>query len=167
MTLRNLTITENDVGVSVGTFGVARVEDNLISSNGTGVLATPGSAAYVENNRIVRNGSGIYATYTRGGYIRSNFVAFNAGSGVGVNNSVAVESNMLIHNGGNGLTLTSGEGLSGAQFQVATHNLAIGNGGYGIWSEYPLAPGNSFGNRAAGNGSTPQCWNVLCSPSGR
>ena len=44
VTLRNLTITENDVGVSVGTFGVARVEDNLISSNGTGVLATPGSA---------------------------------------------------------------------------------------------------------------------------
>ena len=62
-----------------------------------------------------------------------------------MNNSVAVESNMLIHNGGNGLTLTSGEGLSGAQFQVATHNLAIGNGGYGIWSEYPLAPAIALG----------------------
>lgn len=164
--LQHLSLSENEIGVDVyGAGASAEMQHNVIDHNGAwGVVARPGSAVYVASNRIVRNGSGIYATYTRGGYIRGNFVAFNAFGGVGVNNAVAVERNMLIHNGGNGLTLTSGEGASGAQFQVATDNLAIGNGGYGIWSEFPLALSNSIGNRAAGNGSSPQCWNVVCSP---
>ena len=166
VTLQNLSLSQNEIGIDVyGAGASAQIQHNVIDHNHAwGVVARPGAAAYVVGNRIVRNGSGIYATYTRGGYIHGNFVAFNAGSGIGVNNAVPVDGNMLMHNGGDGLTLYSGEGIQGAQFQVATNNLAVGNGGYGIWSEYPLVPGNSTGNRAAGNGSTPQCWNVICSP---
>jgi Right handed beta helix region len=164
--LQRLSLSQNEIGVDVyGAGASAEIQHNVIEHNGGwGVVARPGAAAYVADNRIVRNGSGIYATYTRGGYVRNNFVAFTTYGGVGVNNAVPVEGNMLIHNGGNGLTLTSGEGTLGAQFQVAIDNLAIGNGGYGIWSEFPLVPSNATGNRAAGNGSTPQCWNVVCSP---
>ena len=159
-TLQRLIIIHSAIGVELSG-GSTRIQNNLIESNGWGVLGAPGSALELWNNTIVRNSVGVIATKTRGGYIQNNLVAFNSGTGVSVNNAVPVIANQLAHNGGSGLILTSSEGLDGAKFQVAVNNVAIGNGEYGIWSEFPI--GHSGGNRAAGNGSTPQCWNIVCS----
>jgi nitrous oxidase accessory protein NosD len=158
--LQNLRITENINGVLMFSNSRVRVEHNLISSNGVGVWATPGSAAEVENNRIVHNRVGIAASQTWGGYFSNNFVALND-FGISVSDAAPIRNNLVVHNRNNGITLTGNQ----ASFWEVTGNFAFGNGGYGIWAEFPV--GISSGNRAAGNGSTPQCWNVVCSPSGR
>ena len=158
--LQGLTISHSAIGVELSR-GSTRIHGNLIAGNGWGVLGAPGSALEVVNNRILRNSVGIIATKTTGGSIQNNVVAFSVGTGVSVNNAVPVLGNQLAFNGGSGLVLSSSEGLSGAQFQVAVNNLVLGNAEYGIWSEFPI--GHSSGNRASGNGATPQCWNVVCS----
>jgi len=159
--LQRMTISHSAIGVELSR-GSTRIQGNVIEANGWGILGAPGSALEVLNNKILRNAVGVIATKTTGGFIQNNLVALNGGTGVSVNNAVPVVANQLVFNGGSGLILTSSEGLGGALFQVAVNNLAIGNGEYGIWSEFPI--GHSGGNRAVGNGSTPQCWNVVCSP---
>lgn len=152
VTLRHLTITQNRTGVLLYSAATARIEGNVISENESGVLATPGSAPEVESNWIVRNGSGIFASQTRGGYFRNNVVARNR-YGISVNDGAPVTDNLVIHNLVNGITVTGPQSQS--PYWVVTGNVAGGNGGYGIWAEFP--PGHNGGNRASGNGSTPQC----------
>lgn len=159
--LHDLMITENRHGVFLWDMGSVRVEDSLISLNGTGVRATAGSDATVENNRIVNNGVGVHV-WQAGGSISNNFIARNE-TGILHDNGPEVTDNFLINNRGNGMTMVGTE-FYAPRFTV-TGNFAFGNGGYGIWSLFPV--GISSGNRAAGNGSTPQCWNVVCSLSGK
>ena len=133
------------------------VESNLISGNGTGVQASPRTAPEVVNNRIVHNGVGIAAFETSGGYFRRNFVEYN-GIGISAKDAAPVIGNLLLHNRGDGVSLTGQQ----PETWVVTDNVALGNGGYGIRAQFP--PGHSGGNRAAGNGTTPQCFNVVCLP---
>jgi hypothetical protein len=164
VTMRHLTITHNLNGVHLYSRDsgccVVRLENSVVAGNQTGVLARPGTVPEIVNNTIVRNYTGIFASQTSGGYFRSNLVALNANTGIAVNDGPPVVGNLVVHNGGNGVTIT-GPGTQ-SPYWVVTGNVAVGNGGYGIWAEFPVGEGG--GNRAYGNGSTPQCWNVLCSP---
>jgi Right handed beta helix region len=139
---------------------------NIITGYGVGLdLGDFGGvfSRIVTNNRIFGAGIGIYVEAYSGalGTISGNQVAGDSGDGILIgpafgNPQGMISGNIAVGNGGNGIEAQSPGGAV-----TFTDNVAIGNAGYGIVA--PAGAVDGGGNRASGNGSTPQCVNLVCS----
>lgn len=141
--LAGVTITDNDTGVNVNSFGGRlTVEDSrIVRNSGDGIAAVPGHLAV--SNSTIKNNGGAGAVTGQGGEFVNNDVSSNGGTGLATHNGTSrFEGNRVNGNGGDGIYMQ----LSVA---IIRGNEASGNAGNGIFIEESapqLLPGYRIGD---------------------
>ena len=161
-TVTDSTIDGYAVGIALSDFqGRADFERNRISGAGTGIEMNYGAnPGVISGNRVVGStGDGIL---------------LGQGSGIGGPGEeppgLTVSANVVSGNGGDGIHVDPVPVMPYGDFGIdvtLTGNRADYNGRYGIESPGDIPAQNvtvtdGGGNRARGNGETPQCLNVAC-----
>ena len=169
--------------ISLG-FTEATVTDSTIDGYGVGILLSDfeGRADF-ERNRISGAGTGIEMDYgANPGVISGNRVVGSTGDGIllgqgsgigspgGEPPGLFVSGNVVSGNGGDGIHVDPVPVLAYGDFGIdvtLTGNRTLDNARYGIESPGDIPALNvtvvdGGGNRARGNGETPQCLNVAC-----
>lgn len=136
----------------------ARSDRNLVADNDlgrilVGELFDPGLS---RGNLIARNDTG--GVIARGGSSAHTTIVGNTTFGITVE---AGAGNTVVKR--NTATDSLGDGIYvGSPSATVTGNLATDNAGHGINAVSGVTDGG--GNRAAGNGTLPQCVNIVCTP---
>ena len=148
-------ISNNKIGATNGFIGSFVMTKNLIRGNDVGVTSGGYSFVDLSYNAFVRNKTGLDLEEGFGTIYRNSFTA----NGVGLastNHSdpfaiATIEQNVAFFNG-------DGFSVTGVGDQLKA-NTAIRNHRWGINAPNAVDLG---GNRASGNGNTPQCVGVAC-----
>lgn len=153
-TLKTSTFTHNGTAISTRTFGVIAIE-NVISNNAVGLDAFVALGHNLSYNAFTNNKTGVNFT-TSGGTLTwnafsGNDVGFTSSGDEEPDFSATLDHNIFVRNG-DGIHVEDGGNSLKA-------NTAGRNTGWGIY-----APGSTDlgGNRAFGNGNSPQCVGVTC-----
>ena len=178
--VRNMTVHGNRVGIVITrprSGPRIRVENSTaIRNDDAGIEINAGTRNVdVADNRVLFNGGdGIRAlSEADGGTYTNNLIKGNGGDGLNIRRAFStVVGNTARDNGADGIHM-SDDAVSGLGYFIAS-NLAVGNGGLGIWSwifcgnpAFCIPPVMTDGgnNAASRNGDPAQCVNVVCSPN--
>ncbi|GAB2688426.1 right-handed parallel beta-helix repeat-containing protein [Thalassiella azotivora] len=153
VTLDRTLLADNGTGFS-GSFGTARVTDATFRGNGTGVRSGLGQGVTLDRGVLVGNGTGFHvpsaaavgssAPRPAGGLATASDPASDPATDT-------VRDSRFHDNGDGVLVEDPGAELGG--------NTAVRNSGWGLYAPGAVDLG---GNRAWGNGRTPQCVGVVC-----
>jgi len=166
LTVERMTISMNQVGISVNESGVIRIEDSVITHNaGLGIeLQTDTDDVWVLRNTIAHNGGGgVAANFSidRALY-QDNFVSHNGGTGIFVFSGTSqIIGNTVKGNGGDGIRLIESQPALLFRYLVSD-NRADDNANWGIAQTAGMP--DPMSNRAKHNGQPDQCLNITCTP---
>jgi parallel beta-helix repeat protein len=130
------------------------IRSNVLAGNGIGFGASASSGNSLSNNAFVGNNTGIHFSGAGGTVTRNTFTANGIGftsEGAADPLSATLERNILTRNGSGIFVDDQGIGLRS--------NIATRNTDWGIYAPHSIDLG---GNRASGNGNSPQCVGVVC-----
>jgi hypothetical protein len=153
--LNGNSISNNKIGAANGFVGSFAMTKNVIRGNDVGVTSGGYSFVDLSYNAFARNKTGLELSYGFGSIYRNSFIANDVGlTSTNYSDSFAIatiEQNVAFFNG-DGFSITG----VGDQLKANTANR---NHRWGINAPNAIDLG---GNRASGNGNTPQCVGVAC-----
>lgn len=152
-TLQASSLANNQTAVAATTFGITAT-GNVIRGNTIGLGVSTGLVSNVSHNTFAGNKTGV-SFYAAGGTVaRNSFTGNEVGftsSSAGDPFTAELDRNVFTGNG-DGIYITD-QGIS------LKRNIAAHNSRWGIYAPQSTDLG---GNKAFGNGHTPQCVGVIC-----
>ena len=147
ITVRDLTLTNNNYGVLLAFSNNSRIENVTVSSNHDGVYLLSSSSNTITNSSIASNnwdGSGIYLSSSSNNTISNSIVSNNRGVGIYLSSS---SNNTIMNN-------TASKNAGGIRLfyssnNTLTDNAANSNYEYGVLMEY--SSNNTISNNSASN----------------
>jgi parallel beta-helix repeat protein len=147
ITVRDLTLTNNNNGVLLAFSNNSRIENVTVSSNDDGICLLSSSSNTITNSSIASNnwdGSGIYLSSSSNNTITNNIASNNWGGGIYLSSSSnnTITNNTVSNNAG-------GIRLFYSSSNTLTDNAANSNYKYGVLMEY--SSNNTLSNNSASN----------------
>jgi len=151
--VRTSYLVDNQVAIESSIFDIT-VSGNILRSNGVGLSTFATTQNAVSYNAFIGNKTAV-EFYAAGGTVSRNTfygndIGFTAQAG-GDQFTTTVDTNSFTHNGSGIFTEDGGISLRA--------NIAKNNTEWGIYAPQSIDLG---GNRASGNGNSPQCVGVVC-----
>lgn len=154
--LSGVTITNNQVGASIGFIGPLKITRSIIAGNAAGVVSSLLTTVDLTYNAFTRNKTAVTLAEGYGTIFRNSFTSNDIGIASvyayeAADVSRTIEANVAINNGDAFYLTGAGDKLKA--------NTAKRNHRFGIYAPHAIDLG---GNKASGNRANPQCVGVVC-----